>query len=309
MTTFPQSNQTTIIDAHSPAKPPVLFPPRRSPLPGAAPVPGGLPEPAAATGNFSVAEALSGALWCRAAYGETPLPDGYTLGVNAEVKDFRPAADVQVLAARGNGRLVVAFRGTADVHGWLLDARVKLHPYGFGIYGIKVHSGFFSTVDAALNWLVPIVQAAAKDGLKVFIYGHSKGAAESMVCAFRLATEFSVRASAVYNYGCPRVFNRAGADAYNALGVPTFRVVNEDDTVTRIPFLLGLYRHAGRSAFIDHWLNIEVDEPWYAHLPSDVECAVEELFHRQCVLDHDHNIELYIQRLTAIRQAQQETKP
>ena len=256
------------------------------------------------TANFSIAEALTGAIWAQAAYGEVPLPTGYMLGVNAELRDFRPAADIQVLVARGNGRLVVAFRGTVDIKGWLLDANVRLRDYPVAGKGVKLHTGFYSTVDAAWAWLVPIVENAVKDGLQIWIYGHSKGAAESLVFAFRLAMERRVKVTAVFNYGCPRVFNRAGAAAYNAEQITTWRVVDEDDTVTRIPLLLGLYRHAGRTAFVDHWLNIELDEPWYAHLPSDIECAIEELFHRQDMLAHDHNIGLYVQRLTTIQQAQ-----
>lgn len=255
------------------------------------------------TQNFSLSEALTGAIWAQAAYGSTPLPEGYSI-VDAQIKDFHPTADVQVLVARGDGRLTIAFRGTVDMRGWIIDAAVKQRPYPEAGAGVKVHFGFWSTVDVALNWLVPIVQGAVKDGLQVFIYGHSKGAAESLVCAGRLAWEFNIKATVVYNYGCPRVFNRAGAEAYNALGIPTWRVVDEDDTVTRIPFLLGAYRHAGRSAFIDHWLNIALDEPWYAHLPSDIECAIEEVFKKKDVFSHDHNIGLYVQRLTAIKKAQ-----
>lgn len=256
------------------------------------------------TSNFSLSEALIGAIWAQAAYGEVSLPVGYTLGVNSELRDFRPADDVQVLVARGNGRLVISFRGTVDMRGWLVDAEVKLRDYPEAGKGVKVHTGFWSTVKAVMGWLAPIVENAVKDGLKICIYGHSKGAAEAMVCAARLAWEWKIKAAVLYTFGQPRVFNHAGANAFNALGIPTWRVVDEDDSVTRIPLLLGLYRHAGRTAFIDHWLNIELDEPWYAHLPSDIECAVEELFHRQDFLSRDHNVSLYVQRLTTIQQAQ-----
>ena len=52
--------------------------------------------------------------------------------------------------------------------------------------------------------------------------------------------------------GCPRTGNRHFSRDYNfsALGGKTFRIVNENDAVCRIPLRAG-YRHVGRQWYLD----------------------------------------------------------
>jgi hypothetical protein len=60
---------------------------------------------------------------------------------------------------------------------------------------------------------------------------------------------------------------------------------------------LGLYQHVGRSVFFDAWGNIAFDEPWYAHLPTDISVIVKEGLRRKDALVYDHGIQLYLDRL------------
>jgi len=254
---------------------------------------------------FRATDALDAAIWARAAYGDVPLPDGYQYGVNAQMIDLMPKVDVQVLVARGNGKLVIAPRGTKDIRGWMVDASVGFHTYLPAICkGVKMHSGFYGTVDAVWPMLIPTVRQAVKDGLKIYIPCHSKGAGEGCILTLRLAVEESIFTTERISFGEPRSLNRAGARVYDSLGIPTYRMIDEGDGVCRIPLMLGLYRHVQTSAFIDAWLNIDLGEPWWAHWPSDTASAIRELMRFKLGVAYDHGMDIYIQRLSAIVQAQ-----
>jgi hypothetical protein len=102
------------------------------------------------------------------------------------------------------------------------------------------------------------------------ITGHSLGGALAVLCAHILQAE-GWTVHSVYTFGQPRVGDRAFAAAYNGLkagqasslsfetdrpdacptlGSQTFRLVNENDIVPRLPgWVLG-YRHAGQHEFI-----------------------------------------------------------
>lgn len=52
-----------------------------------------------------------------------------------------------------------------------------------------------------------------------------------------------------YNYGSPRVGNKAFAHRYNRLVPNTWRVVNNNDTVCTVPRLMG-YSHVGNAVYL-----------------------------------------------------------
>ena len=104
----------------------------------------------------------------------------------------------------------------------------------------------------------------------IFFCGHSLGGALAMLAAARWAARSGAGNSAancgsltsassveppraatwVYSFGQPRVGNRAWACWYDRqLRQRSFRVVHAEDVVARVPWLLGMYRHAGRKFF------------------------------------------------------------
>ena len=239
--------------------------------------------------------ALEMAQFAQLAYGKTPFP----AGLDYLMVDMLPAADVPCLRVRAPKRVTFAVRGTQDLRGWLLDAEIALRPYSPSRPGVKTHTGFWRTVDAAWPRLAPLAEQAHAKGLPVLVTGHSKGAAESCLFTYRLGVERGIIAAGRYSFGEPRSLNRAGSRDYERLGVPTWRVLDEDDVVCRIPWRLGVYRHVGQTAFFNAWGNMQENEPWYAHLPSDVYALVMDALRREDALVRDHAIDLYIDRLNA----------
>lgn len=156
-----------------------------------------------------------------------------------------------------DGSALIAFRGTRTMREWLIDARIKWWNLGLGL----VHSGFWDS----LNTLFPQLDQIAQAG-PVIITGHSKGAAEALLCAWRM-TRLGRQVKAVVTFGGPRVGNGAWRRDYNAqLGERTWRWVHQEDIVCRLPVWLTGYRHVGQECFLDPFGTVELNPPFWRML-------------------------------------------
>lgn len=150
--------------------------------------------------------------------------------------------DTQALVTGKGSHLVVCFRGTSSGKDALVDTRF-LKTKAFGGRG-KVHRGFNKALDSV--W--PQVQAAVDElgaDKKIFVSGHSLGAALAQLAAHRFAlSDHSI--AGVYVYGSPRIGNPEFRDAYNELlEAKTFLHINNTDIVARIPPRILGFRHLG----------------------------------------------------------------
>ncbi len=108
--------------------------------------------------------------------------------------------------------------------------------------GGKVHRGFKEALEEVWLDLFQYVQQLDRKGCKIWMTGHSLGAALATLCADRYGN-----VQGVYTFGSPRVGNDDFKDQYD---VNNYRIVNNDDIVARIP-PAGAYRHVGELKFID----------------------------------------------------------
>lgn len=80
----------------------------------------------------------------------------------------------------------------------------------------------------------------------------------------------------MYNFGSPRVGNRAFADAYNAAIPKTWRITNSRDVIPTVP-RLGGYKHVGNTVMLSadglSFENISKDM-WEGRVMAEV---VEEI--------------------------------
>jgi hypothetical protein len=248
---------------------------------------------------FNIDRAITAAHWAGMAYGKEPL------AANCQMVIGDSPSDVQCLVVDEPDRLTFAFRGTFDNRGWLQDSKIAFRDYR----GIKMHTGFFEDVDAVWKQLSGrAISASALAKKPVYITGHSKGAGECLVLAYRLASEWKIIAKEIFTFGGPRVFNRAGSRAYEKLLIPTWRVIDKADIVCRIPYGIGIglsfpfmdfYRHVGQTAYFDGYNQLRQNEPAYENLESDFTEIVRELLHRQDALRRDHGMQLYIDTLAS----------
>ncbi|MBK8492903.1 MAG: lipase family protein [Saprospirales bacterium] len=152
--------------------------------------------------------------------------------------------DTQAFITGKGSHLIVCFRGTSSGADALVDARF-FKTNAFGGRG-RVHKGFQGALDSVWNQLKDAVDSLGPTK-KLFICGHSLGAALAELAAHRFALgEYQV--AGVYVYGSPRVGNRDFMDAYNELlEEKTFLHINNKDIVATIPPRILGFNHLGGS--------------------------------------------------------------
>lgn len=162
-----------------------------------------------------------------------------------------PNSDIQCYLRRWGDLLAIAFRGTDSPWDWHTDFMFwqKTIPYGNTASKIRVHAGFIRAYNRP-EVRGRIHSMITGDLRRVFVTGHSYGAALAVLCGVDLQYNFPDRDYEVMLFGCPRVGNRAFAKSYNKRVFKTVRVENGNDIVTKIPFAMMNYRHVGAPVHI-----------------------------------------------------------
>jgi triacylglycerol lipase len=160
----------------------------------------------------------------------------------------------------GNDELIlVAFRGTEPkaLRDWMDDVKIKKVP---GKGGGHVHRGFKGALERVSTDMAEAVRRFRDRGQPVFVTGHSLGAALAGLAVAASKTE-KIEIAGVYTYGMPRVGNRIFAKRFKkAYGRRTFRVVNNNDTVTRVPPRSFGYKHVGTVKYLNAEGELETGE-------------------------------------------------
>jgi len=145
---------------------------------------------------------------------------------NHETQAFlaiNPIEKIAILAFRGTeiGQSIQDFK--------ILDVLTDLTATFKKIEDYKVHTGFYK----AFQYVEKDIKETIKDliGYKIYITGHSLGAALALIATQRCDLE-NIKIEACYVFGCPRVGNRKFC---NKIKTPIYRIVNESDIVTAIP--------------------------------------------------------------------------
>ena len=178
--------------------------------------------------NASLANYISGYLGDLYAKRGTPIV----------YSNSSPFSD-EVIVFTTSKAVVVDFRGSQQTQDFLTDLRVDFTGTGASSlkYGPELaHIGFWEAVDHQYSGLIAAVRSAMTGGKKVYVTGHSLGAAMATIFAFR-AQKDGINIEKVSTIGSPRAFNgNAALDYYDmGLGTRTTRWIFDDDVVTHIP--------------------------------------------------------------------------
>jgi pimeloyl-ACP methyl ester carboxylesterase len=172
-----------------------------------------------------------------------------------------PDSDTQAFIAGKDSHLILCFRGTRSGQDALTDVNF-LKTNAFGGRG-RVHRGFQQSLDGVWAPLQAAVDALGA-GKKIFLCGHSLGAALAQLAAHRLALG-DYKVANVYVFGSPRIGNEEFRDAYNALlEAQTFLHINHEDIVTQLPPSLFGFHYVGvppRRFNEGHIINNAAPEP------------------------------------------------
>ncbi len=176
--------------------------------------------------------------------------------------------DVQAYILTEKDTVTIVFRGSNSKKDWITNFTIahKTIPYNNSETKIRVHSGFMQAYSSknVRNIIHTFITPEIKHIITV---GHSYGAALAQLCAVDMQYNFPECDIESYQFGCPRIGNSAYSRSYNRRVFNSFRIVNGNDAVTKVPpFLLG-FRHTGIKIHIG-FMNIPLILSFSNHRPS-----------------------------------------
>ena len=204
----------------------------------------------------------------------------------------------QGFLAVGAGIAILAFRGTepAQLPDWESDARafLKASPDFPG----EIHDGFARALASVYAPVKTALDALPGSGALLYNTGHSLGAALATLCAHRLTAARCYPIQGVCNYGSPRVGDPDFAKNYQTvLGPRTYRLVNNEDLVTRVPPRAVGYEHVGEMVYIDDTGRLQRDIGFWYRFLNLVANAAADFKQAAKTTVRDHSMALYCEHL------------
>jgi triacylglycerol lipase len=184
---------------------------------------------------------------------------------------FFNRSGTQCFIAANNQFAIVAFRGSEiwkrnerfdpgqAIADFKTNIDIRLSDW---IRGGRVHSGFKAALDDVWQELLPEIQILEARGTKIWLTGHSLGAALATLAADRL-----LDVQGLYTFGSPRVGDQEFQSRFQ---LKAFRVVNGNDIVTSMP-AKNPYHHVGELKFIDPKGGIK-DRPGFVEESEATPC-------------------------------------
>ncbi len=194
-----------------------------------------------------------------------------------EVKLFE-GKSTQCFVASNAKFAIVAFRGSearlresdADprhvIADWLADLDFLPEPWD---QGGNVHRGFKNALQEVWPDLEDYISNLQKNNRKIWITGHSLGAALATLAADRYGN-----IQGIYTYGSPRVGDRDFKEDFN---VNAYRFVNNSDIVTKVP-PANMYCHVGELKYIDSDGIIHDNTNRWARWTDEIEGKFKNVF-------------------------------
>jgi triacylglycerol lipase len=171
-----------------------------------------------------------------------------TLGYT--IVEFFDIDGAQAYLLKGVDTHVLSFRGTEVTQKSDVLADLKAGK-NIEACGGKVHVGF----KGEINKIWPAITHALADIDAVYVTGHSLGAAMATIAASRIQT----KVIALVTFGSPRVGDN---DFVKSLAVEHYRVQNNCDDVTKVPFRLMGFDHHGTHKYMNYYGEFRDLTPW-----------------------------------------------
>lgn len=162
------------------------------------------------------------------------------VAIREDSKSTLPMSATRAIAAQRDGATIIAFAGTDPLNllNWVSDLYLG-HPKA------DVHEGFLDAAASVWPKIVGLVQDANERGRRLFLTGHSLGAAIAVVVADRAAREKGLQSAEIFVYGAPRVGRAEFVKRYR-FGSTTYRFVHGRDIVPTVPPTELGFHHVGR---------------------------------------------------------------
>ena len=180
-------------------------------------------------------------------------------------------------------KIIVSFRGTeGKIADWVTDIKVFKETWTSENPMGEVHNGFYKALDSIWSQIYKEIVRLSTNEQAIWITGHSLGGALATLAAatFELQQP-KVCLNGVYTFGQPRIANHKFAKQYNSkLKEITFRCVNNNDVVARVPPQIFGYSHVGKLMYFDSDGTIHHDSSlsWWAKFWDRLEGRYEDIF-------------------------------
>ena len=163
------------------------------------------------------------------------------------------SAGTQGYVAWDDAFVIVTLRGTEpdSILDVATDGRIVMNPWD--LPSERVHSGFMEALNEAWDQMNGILSRLGSR--TVWFTGHSLGAALATLAGDRFLRQAQAHGlgtlGGIYTFGSPLVGDRQFVDGFNRrCGHKSFRFVNDQDSVTRLPLRLVGYRHVNNERFV-----------------------------------------------------------
>lgn len=208
-----------------------------------------------------------------------------------EIKFFDVQYTQAVITA-DNDTMILAFRGTENLADVMTDLDIDLVAGAGG----KVHEGFSIALSFVWREIWNCIKTQRK-GRTLWVTGHSLGAALATLAVARLRLEKDEPVNGLYTFGQPRTGDREFAKNFNAdFGKKTFRFVNNNDIVTRVPFRSMHYSHVGTFKYFDESGGFHHNMAWWRKLLDRINGRLQDILERGTDGIKDHSIDEYVDR-------------
>jgi triacylglycerol lipase len=205
---------------------------------------------------------------------------------------FLDIGNTQAFVAGREDMILIAFRGTEPdkLQDWMSDAKVRM----IDALGGKVHRGFNKALDDVWDPLCESISSFRDRNQPLWFTGHSLGAALAVLATARAYAD-DLHVQGLYTFGQPRVGNRDFADNFDtALKPRSYRFVNNNDVVTRVPLRKMGYRHVGTYAYFDADGAIDNKLSRWKKFLDRVEGRIEDLGKLGTDGVKDHSMKRYV---------------
>lgn len=211
------------------------------------------------------------------------VPPGFTPTAWIQMNDFGPTTSFTqfygfLFREESDRRFVLALRGTDRLTEWWDNLHCGLVPFAQAPDAGYVSSGFdtiYATLnlvqmngpahvttyrgsfaqqvaDAIMGSLPPITTKSQPTApASVVVVGHSLGAALGTLYIMDNVTNTIITSPLLCTFASPRVGDRRFAEAFNGLGLTSWRIVNLPDWVPQLPFEFLGYAHVNQQTLLD----------------------------------------------------------
>lgn len=208
---------------------------------------------------------------------------------------FVDRAETQAFLAGNDDMIVLSFRGTEPqkLQDWMTDVKMKRvkGPYG------KVHRGFLKGLTLAWSEIREVIKEWQVHAQSIWVTGHSLGAALATLAVATFGEE-AKPVHGLYTFGQPRVGGKTFARNFDLdFQSRTFRFVNNNDVVTRVPPRELGYRHVGKVLVIDSAGKLQTDLHFWNAFLDRVRGRIEDLGKPGTDGIKDHSMAKYLKQL------------